>query len=132
MEILALLLKKVSRAKPYRTKYGLEHFIDMYADDLSVYLEYKKQNAYENKVNVQSILQAMEKFREWSGLKINLGKTYLTIFGRHFEKPRFVDELKIKWCVEFKLLGIYFDSTLSRMYINYDKAIDSIRKEINS
>ena len=43
-----------------------------------------------------------------------------------------MDELKIKWCVEFKLLGIYFDFTLSRMYINYDKAIDSIRKEINS
>ena len=73
----------------------------------------------------------MERFREWSGLRINLGKTYLTIFGRQFDKPRFVDELKIKWCVEFKLLGIYFDFTLSRMYINYDKAINSIRKEIN-
>ena len=92
----------------------MEHLRDMYADDLSVCLEYKKQNSYENKVNVQSILQVMEKFREWSGLKINLGKTYLTIFGRHFEKPKFVDELKIKWCVEFKLLGIYFDSTLSQ------------------
>ena len=81
---------------------------------------------------MQSILQAMERFREWSGLKINLGKTYLMIFSRHFERPGFGDELKIKWCVEFKLLGIYFDSTLSRMYINYDKAIDSIRREINS
>ena len=59
MEILALLLRKVGKAKPYRTKYGLEHFMDMYADDLSVFLEYKKQNAYENKINVQSILQAM-------------------------------------------------------------------------
>ena len=75
------------------------------------------------------MLPRLWKFREWSGLKINLGKTYLTIFGRHFEKPRFVDELRIKCCVEFKLLGISFDSTLSKMYINYDKAIDSIRKE---
>ena len=58
----------------------------MYADDLSVYLEFKKQKEYDNKANVQSILQAMEKFKEWSGLKINLGKTYLTIFGRHFKK----------------------------------------------
>ena len=48
------------------------------------------------------------------------------------KKPKFVDELSIKWCIEFKLLGIYFDSTLSKMYINYDKAIDSIRKEIDS
>ena len=74
----------------------------------------------------------MNKFREWSGLKINLGKTYLTIFGKHLEKPRFVDELNIKWCVKFKLLGIHFDSTLSKMYVNYDNAIDSIIREINS
>ena len=103
----------------------------MYADDLSVYLEFKKQKEYDNITNVQSVLQAMEKFREWCGRKIHLGKTYLSIFGRHFEKPKFVDELRIKWCIEFKLLGIYFDSTLSKMYINYDKAIDSIRREIN-
>ena len=63
---------------------------------------------------------------------INLNKTYLTIFGRLFDKPRFVDELKIKWCVEFKLLGIFFDSTLSKMYINYEQAIESFRREINS
>ena len=43
MEILALLLKKSSNVKPYRTKFGLEHFIDMYADDLSVYLEFKEK-----------------------------------------------------------------------------------------
>ena len=74
----------------------------------------------------------MDMFREWSGLKINLSKTYITIFGRLFDKPRFVDELKIKWCVKFKLLGIYFDSTLSKMYTNYEKVIESIRREINS
>ena len=45
----------------------------------------------------------MEKFREWSGLRINLGKTYLTIFGKQYKKPKFADELKIKWCPEFKL-----------------------------
>ena len=87
MEILALFLKKVPKAKPYRTKQGLEHFLDMYADDLSVFLEYNKRNAYENKINVKCILQAMEMFRGWSGLKINLSKTYLTVFGRLFDKP---------------------------------------------
>ena len=71
------------------------------------------------------------KVKEWSGLKINLGKTYLTIFGKQYRKPRFVDELEIKWCVEFKLLGIHFDSTLSNMHTNYDKPIDSIQKELN-
>ena len=53
MEILALLLKKNKNIKPYRTKFGLEHFIDMYADDLSVYLEFKRKSKFENKQNIK-------------------------------------------------------------------------------
>ena len=100
MEILALLLRKNSKVKPYRTKFGLKHFIDMYADDLSVYLEFKRNIELDNIYNVQCILQTMETFKEWSGLKINLGKTYLTIFGKQYKKPKFVDELEIKWYIE--------------------------------
>ena len=74
----------------------------------------------------------MEMFKGWSGVKINLGKTYLTVFGKLTDKPKFTEELKIKWCTEFKLLGIYFDSTLSKMHVNYEKAIESVRQEINS
>ena len=74
MEILALLLRKNGKTKPYKTKFGLKHFIDMYADDLSVYLEFKKNREHDNRSNVQCILQPMKKFKEWSGLKINLGK----------------------------------------------------------
>merc|ERR1711891_129781 len=106
--------------------------IDMYADDLSVYLDFKGKNRSENKQNVCNVLLSMKKFEEWSGLKINLGKTNLTVFGKQIEKPTFVDELKIKWCVEFKILGIYFDSTLSKMHVNYDIALDAVRSEINS
>ena len=40
--------------------------------------------------------------------------------------------MRIKWCLEFKLLGIHFDVTLSKMLLNYDKAIESIRKELSS
>ena len=93
----------------------------MYADDLSIFLEYKKHSSYENKANVKRILQTMEIFKSWSGLKINLGKTYLTVFGKLTDKPKFIEELKIKWCTELKLLGIYFDSTLSKMHVNYKK-----------
>ena len=56
MEILALLLKKNGKIKPYKTKFGLKHFIDMYADDLSVYLEFKRNRKLDNKSNVQCIL----------------------------------------------------------------------------
>ena len=114
MEILALLLTK-NKLKPYKTKYGLKHFLDIYADDLSIYLEYNKGKESENKRNVRNILQIMSKFQKWSGLKIDLDKTYLAIFGKIHKKPKFVDELKMKWCTEFKLLGIYFDVTLSKM-----------------
>merc|ERR1711867_391935 len=83
MEILALLLKKNKSIKPYRTKFGLEHFIDMYADDLSVYLEFKRKSKFENKQNVRNVLQTLDRFREWSGLSINLDlskvwRTFLT------------------------------------------------------
>ena len=67
MEILALLLKKNKSIKPYRTKFGLEHFIDMYADDPSVYLEFKRKSKFENKQNVKNVLQTLDRFREWSG-----------------------------------------------------------------
>ena len=69
MEVLALLLKKTPRVKPYKTKKGLMHFLDMYADDLSIFLEYKKGNPYENKENVKRVLQTMEIFKGWSGIK---------------------------------------------------------------
>ena len=74
----------------------------------------------------------MKKFQEWSGLKINLDKTYLAIFGKIHKKPKFVDELKIKWCTEFKLLGIYFDITLSKMQVNYEREVDAVKKELYS
>ena len=104
----------------------------MYADDLSVYLSFRRKNNALNKQNVCSVLSSMKKFEEWSGLRINLGKTNLTVFGRKVDKPNFVDELKIKWCIEFKLLGIQFDCTLSNMQINYENALNAIRSEINS
>ena len=57
---------------------------------------------------------------------------FLTIFGKQHKKPKFVDELGVKWCLEFKLLGIDFDFTLFKMLLNYDKAIESVRKELSS
>ena len=74
----------------------------------------------------------MERFFEWSGLKINLSKTYVNIFGRDHSKPKFVDELKIKWCNSFELLGIHFDSTLTNMQKNYQIGLENVRRELHS
>ena len=55
---------------------------DIYADNLLIFLGYNKGRESKNKENVRNILKIMEKFIEWSGLKINLGKTYLAIFAK--------------------------------------------------
>ena len=65
-------------------------------DDLTVYLEFDRRSNWRNKENVRRVLEVIERFYLWSGLKINLGKTYVTIFGRELNKPRFVEELRIK------------------------------------
>ena len=70
--------------------------MDIYADDLSIYLEYDRRSNWKNKENIREVLVLMERFFTWSGLKINLGKTYVTIFGREYNKPRFIDELRLK------------------------------------
>ena len=33
-----------AKLRPYRTKNNLEHLMDIYADDLSIYLKYDKKN----------------------------------------------------------------------------------------
>ena len=106
--------------------------MDIYADDLTIYLEYDKRNNWRNKENIREVFILMERFYMWSGLKINLGKTYVTIFGRECNKPKFVDELKLKWCNSFKLLGIYFDVTLSNMQKNFQIGLENVKKELHS
>ena len=76
--------------------------------------------------------EVIERFYLWSGLKINLGKTNVTIFGRKLNKPRFVEELRIKWCNKFKLLGIHFDVTLAKMQRNFEMAIEKVKRELHS
>ena len=75
--------------KLYKTKFGLKHIWDIYADNLLIFLGYNKGRESENKENVRNILKIMGKFPEWSGLKINLAKTYLAIFGKIYKKHKF-------------------------------------------
>ena len=72
------------------------------------------------------VLDVLNWFYAWSG------KNYLTIFREILKKPMFIEDLKIKWCTSFKLLDIHFHITSSNMQIKYEKAVDSVIKEINS
>ena len=43
-----------------------------------------------------------------------------------------MEQLEIKWCTDFELLGIAFDQTLSRMDNNYDKSLKNMKDKLNS
>ena len=46
--------------------------------------------------------------------------------------PDLVNVLNLKWCTEFKLLGLQFDSSLGCMEKNYNSALEEIRKVKNN
>ena len=71
-------------------------------------------------------------FKVWSGLKINRGKTYLSIFGASLGRPTFVYTLRVTWWTEFKLLCLNFDQCLGKMDRNYLDCFDKVKKELSS
>ena len=131
IEILELLLKN-SKIKPYKSKKGNTHLLDIYADDLTTYLEYNRVSKKANINNIRMTLGAIDLFYRWSGLKINRGKTQCTIFGKEVSQPEYVEQLRIKWCTKFELIGIKFDMILSEMDCNYEKGFQSMQDVMNS
>ena len=77
------------RIKPYRTKSNIEHLLDIYTDNLTVYLEYDGKSNWRNKENIRRVFDVIEDIYERSGININHGKTYVTIFGRQHKKTSF-------------------------------------------
>ena len=56
------------------------HLFDIYVDDLTIYMNRHKSDNKKNQETVKNTLEVIELFFVWSGLKINRGKTYLSIF----------------------------------------------------
>ena len=77
-------------------------------------------------------LTLLKKIRILSGIKVNRGKTMLTVFENKENDSLLCDELGIKWCTRFKLLGIWFDQTLADMKINYENAKTKVKAIANS
>ena len=48
IEILALMMQR-GNIRPFRTKNKIEHLFDIYADDLTVYLEFDRRNNWRTK-----------------------------------------------------------------------------------
>ena len=124
IEILALVLK-TSKIKAY-------NYADIYADDITIYLEYNQTSKKANINNIRATLEVIDLFYRWSGLKINRGKTQCTIFVKEVSQPEYVEQLKIKWFTKFGLPGIEFDRRLSEMDRNYEKGFQSMQDVMNS
>ena len=75
IEIFALMLKQ-SKCKPHKIKRGTSHILNIYADNLTIYLEMKQNQNFKNLRNVQEVIKILELFQKWCGLSINKGKTY--------------------------------------------------------
>ncbi len=82
-----------------------------YADDLTLYLKYVKNDDKKNKKNIKNALECFTKFSKWSGLNINKNKTYVNIFGQEIPEPPYIQELNLKYCKDFTLLDLRFVSS---------------------
>ena len=81
-------------------KNGVSHLFDTDEDDFTIYLQRHSFNEKKNLENVRNALEIIEMFFVWSGLKVNRGNTYLSIFGMCLESPRFLQTLGIRWFTE--------------------------------
>ena len=99
-----------SSIQPWKSKKGIEHLVEGYADDLTVILRLLSMS--ENKAQVKELTSILQDFKEISGLAINLSKKNLVPFGRFLEPKilQLVDHAKIKRADNFKLLGISFNN----------------------
>ena len=80
-----------------------------------------------------NIISILDRFREISGLKINLSKCKAVWFGRNrFLNIKLCEEYNLIWTNKFRLLGIDFDSDLAHMDTNFKTKIEDIKKLFKS
>ena len=125
VEILALKIRKEPKVKGFKLG-NYEHKIDIYADDLTAYLD-------GTEASLRAIIDILGDFHKISGLKINLGKCKAVWIGaKRFCKDKLCTEFKLIWSNNFSLLGVDFDSDLANMDTNFNKKMDDIKKLYNS
>ena len=103
-----------------------KHLLEIYADDLSVYLEPGDDN-------LRNVIKALGDFYKLSGLKISVSKTKAVWFGSMCGSDvRLCQDLNLKWVATFTLLGIKFDSALANMEDNFDEKMIKIQNMLSN
>ena len=125
IEILALKLRSDPKIEGFKMG-NLQHLIEIYADDLTVFLQPYSQN-------LRNTIGALSNFFMLSGLKISVKKTTAVWFGSECNSDvKLCPDLNLKWSRKFKLLGIDFDNNLENMQDNFIDKTKRIEKMLFS
>ena len=124
IEILCIKIRNSPTIRPYRIE-NLSVLLSLFADDMSIFLEY-------NSDNLRSAVRILNNFFLISGLKIQVEKTQVIVFGPLPQREyRLCPEINLKWEQSFTLLGIDFDPSLKNMASNFEKKVAEIIKTIS-
>ena len=104
----------------------LRHLLEIYADDLTVFLNPSPEN-------LRNVITILNSFFKLSGLKVSASKTKAVWFGSEsFTNEILCPDLGLKWVKKFNLLGIEFDNALESMNDNFNNKIATMEKLINN
>ena len=125
IEILAHKLRNDKSIKGFEIGNNLSHLLEIYADDLTVFLT-------PNSANLRRVVDILDRFYIISGLKINLGKTKAVWFGTNFNSnQKLCPDLPLKWSKTFTLLGIEFNNNLEGMEKNFNDKLEKVEKMLS-
>ena len=126
IEILAIKLRSSeSGIEGFRVG-NLSHLLEIYADDLSIFLE-------PNSINLRNTINVLTSFYKLSGLKISVKKTTAVWFGiNHDSQTKLCPDINLNWSKSFSLLGINFDNNLEKMEDNFDIKFQKIEKLLSN
>lgn len=124
VELLATLVRKnvairgISVAKRMAV-------ISQYADDTTFFIS--------DFIAMQTLLDLINQFSKWSGLKINTFKSHLLLLGHHLHPP--LSFMGIRVVSEVKILGMHFSNNMTedRHYeLNFEPQIKKIQSICSS
>ncbi len=125
-EILASMIREDTNIKGISIN-DMNFKITQYADDTTLILDGTEDS-------LKYAFETLHRFREMSGLKINIDKTVAVWIGSYKNRnTKICDNLKITWNFDgcFDFLGISFNTNLNEMVKqNYDDSFNLMKKLI--
>ena len=126
IEFLAHRLREDQGVKGFAFKENIMHTLDIYADDMTVYIHPSSEN-------LRNVLRVIKEFYHLSGLKVSVSKTKAVWFGNKANSDEILcPEENLVWAKNFTLLGIDFTADLKNMEQNYFAKIEDLQKTLNS